>query len=126
MAPKNCPRCGKLFVKIRAPICDPCVKEEEQIFERVREYVRENPDQAIQDVCDACDVTTKRILQYIKEGRLEASMGLQSESTCSRCGRPIKTGRMCEKCVLEVNSQVGDMKAQSDAARSKGPGMYTQ
>ena len=124
MAPRNCPRCGKLFVKIREPICDQCVKEEEQIFENVRDYVRDNPDQTIQVICDACNVKPGRILQYIKEGRLEASKGLQGESLCSRCGKPILSGRMCEKCVLEVNMQVGDMKYQADKARGKG--MHTK
>jgi len=125
VTPKNCPRCGKLFVKIREPICEKCVKEEEQIYEKVREYVKDNPDQTIQTICEACDVTTKRILQYLKDGRLEASKGLQSESVCSKCGKPILSGRMCEKCVLDVNFQVGDMKAQS-STKTKGPGMYTQ
>ena len=123
MEPKNCPRCGRIFVKIRDPICDPCMKEEEQIFEKVREYVRENPDSTIKEICDACEVTAKRILSYLKDGRLEASKGLQGESLCSKCGRPIKSGRMCEKCVLEVNFQVDDMKTQ---AQNRGTGMHTK
>jgi len=113
MEAKNCPRCGKVFVKIREPICDQCVKEEEQIFEKVREFVRENPDLSIKEVSDACDVQVKRILQYIRDGRLEASVGIQSEVACSKCGKPIKSGRMCEQCVLSVNFQVNDMKEAS-------------
>jgi len=101
------------------------MKEEEEIFEKVREYVRENPDSTIKEICDACEVTTKRILTYLKDGRLEASKGLQGESLCSKCGRPIKTGRMCEKCILEVNFQVGDMKAQAQQ-KSSGSGYYTK
>ena len=126
MEPRNCPRCGKIFVKINDPICAPCVKEEEAIFDKVCEYIRENPDKTIKEICDACDVTTKRVLTYLKEGRLEASKGLQGESICSRCGRPIKSGRMCEKCVLEVNAQVSDMKEQSLAKNSAGGRVFTR
>ena len=125
MEAKNCPRCGKIFVKIRDPICDACVKEEEEIFENVRAYVRENPNQTIQEICEACDVTPKRILAYLRDGRLEASKGLQSESTCSKCGKPIKAGRMCEKCVLEVNFQVDDMKAQAQTKNQQSR-MFTR
>jgi len=125
MEPKNCPRCGKIFVKVRDPICAQCMKEEDEIFEKVRQFVRDNPDSTIQEICEACDVTTKRVLAYLKDGRLEASKGLQGESLCSKCGRPIKTGRMCEKCVLEVNFQVGDMKAQAQK-KSSGGGYYTK
>lgn len=115
----NCPRCGKIFVKISSPICDKCVKEEEEIFEKVRTYVRENPNQSIQEICEACEVTTKRVLTYLRDGRLEASQGLQSESSCSKCGKPIRSGRMCESCVVAVNLQVGDMKEQA-SVKNKG------
>ena len=124
MEAKNCPRCGKVFVKIRDPICVSCVKEEEDIFENVREYVKENPNKSIKEISEACDVSTKRILTYLKDGKLEASTGLMGESLCSKCGIPIRTGRMCEKCILEVNFQVGDMKEQ---ARIKNKGiMHTK
>jgi len=115
----NCPRCGKIFVKIRDPICDACMKKEEEIFEKVREYVKENPNQTIAEICEACEVTTKRILSYLRDGRLEASTGLQGESVCSKCGKPIRTGRMCEKCILDVNFQVDAMKEQSEI-KNKG------
>ena len=119
MDARNCPRCGKVFVKIRDPICDACVKEEEKIFDKVRDYVKENPNKTLHEISEACEVTAKRLLTYLRDGRLEASSGLQSECNCSKCGKPIKTGRMCETCVLEVNFQVNDMKEQA-AIKNKG------
>ena len=113
MEPMNCPRCGRIFVKIKDAICNACVKAEEDIYEAVRTYVKENPNQTIKEISDACDVSVKRILTYLQDGKLEASEGLQSESICSKCGRPIRTGRMCETCILQVNFQVGDMKEQA-------------
>ena len=119
METKNCPRCGKVFVKIREPICEPCVKEEEQIFEKVREYVKENPNLPIGEVAEACEVQPKRILQYIRDGRLEAVPGMKGEVVCSKCGKPLLVGRMCEKCILETGFQVNDMK---EAHRIKNKG----
>lgn len=119
MEAKNCPRCGKVFVQIREPICEACVKEEEEIFENVRQFVRDNPSKSIKEISEECGVSTKRILQYVRDGLLEATVGLQSEVSCSKCGKPIRTGRMCETCVLEVNFQVSDMK---EASRIKNKG----
>jgi predicted amidophosphoribosyltransferase len=114
MEVRNCPRCGKVFVKRTEPICDSCVKEEEHIFENVREYIKENPNKSIKEVAEDCDVTVKRILQYLRDGKIETSSGMQGEIKCSQCGKPILTGRMCEKCILETNFKVQDMKAAAD------------
>lgn len=113
MEVRNCPRCGKVFVKIIEPVCNKCVKEEEHIFEKVRGYVKENPHQTVKEVAAECEVTVKRILQYLRDGRLEASLGMHGEITCSKCDKPIFIGRMCEKCILETNFMVNDMKNQA-------------
>jgi NMD protein affecting ribosome stability and mRNA decay len=116
----NCPRCGKVFVKITDPICKDCVKAEEEIFDKVRDYIKENPDKNIKEVAEICEVTVKRILTYIRDGRIDASGGMRGDITCSKCGKPIITGRMCEKCILETNFTVKDMKN----AQKKGSGMH--
>ena len=119
MEAKNCPRCGRVFVMIREPICDQCVKEEENIFEEVRQFVIDHPHKTIKEISEECNVTVKRILTYLRDGRLEASDGLQAESMCSKCGRPIKSGRMCETCVLDVNFKISDMK-EASLIKNKG------
>lgn len=119
MQAMNCPRCGKVFVKISKPICEQCVKEEEQIFDKVRDYIKENPDKTVAQVAEECEVTVKRILGYIRDGRIDASGGMKDDISCSKCGKPIRGGRMCEKCVLETNFTVGEMKNAADV-RNKG------
>jgi predicted amidophosphoribosyltransferase len=115
----NCPRCGKVFVRIREPICEACIKEEEAIFERVRDFVKENPNMTVKEVSEECDVTVKRIMGYIRDGKIDASGGMRDDVTCSKCGKPIIGGRMCEKCVLETNFQISDMK-NAAAIKNKG------
>ncbi|MDR0271719.1 MAG: flagellar protein [Clostridiales bacterium] len=115
----NCPRCGKLFHRTSSSICPPCVKDEEKIFDKVRDFVKENPDKSVKEVAEECEVTVKRIMQYVKDGRIQAGVGMKGEFTCSQCGKPIITGRMCEKCILETNFQVGEMKKQADI-RNRG------
>ncbi|MCL2216212.1 MAG: flagellar protein [Defluviitaleaceae bacterium] len=119
METKNCPRCGRVFVQIREPICDRCVKAEEEIFEKVREYVKENPNLTIKEVSEQCDVSTKKILQYIRDGRLEAGQGMKGEIVCSKCGKHIFIGRMCETCILETGFQINDMR-EASKIKNKG------
>ncbi|MCL1884568.1 MAG: helix-turn-helix domain-containing protein [Defluviitaleaceae bacterium] len=115
----NCPRCRKVFVKRHDSICDTCVKEEEHIFDRVRDYIKENPDKTVSQVAEICEVSVKRIIQYIRDGRIEAGVGMSGDITCSKCGKPILIGRMCEKCILETNFMVNDMKNEA-AIKNRG------
>jgi flagellar operon protein (TIGR03826 family) len=102
----NCPRCGRVFTKITKPICNACVKEDEDTFELVRAYIKENPDQTLQQVSDETHVHVKRILQYIRDGRLEASTGMSDDVGCGQCGKPISKGRFCEVCAGEIKKNV--------------------
>ena len=126
MEPTNCPRCGKVFMKIKDSICAECVKEVDQKFEEVRAYVKEHPHRTIKEVSEACDVSVKSILRYIRDGKLEASAGIQSEITCSKCGIPIPSGRMCKKCASEVGHQIAAMKPETEAQRGDNRRMYTK
>ena len=126
MEPTNCPRCGKVFMRIREPICPSCVKVEEEKFENVRAYVKEHPNRTIKEVSEVCEVSVKSILRYIREGKLEASTGMHGEVTCSKCGVPISSGRMCKKCANEVGQQVAGMKPGTDGQKGDNRRMYTK
>jgi NMD protein affecting ribosome stability and mRNA decay len=124
MEAMNCPRCGKVFVRIIESVCNDCVKKEEAIFDMVRDYIKENPNKTVKEVAEECDVSVKRILKYIRDGRIDSSKGMHGEITCSNCGKPILTGRMCEKCVLETNFKINDMRDEMNI-RNKGR-VFTQ
>jgi len=107
-----------MFAKKYNPLCDTCTKAEEEIFEKVYEYVRENPNQSLPQVAEACEVTTKRLLQYVRDGKIEATNGMNGDVLCSQCQTPIKKGRMCEKCIVETNTAIKLMK--KDTSQSVG------
>ncbi len=117
----NCPRCGKIFTKMSEPICANCLKEEEEQFKLVKKYVDEHPDCIIADVVEATGVSEKKVLKYVREGRFEATAHLSS-TTCEKCGRPIRMGKYCEKCILEINDDVS--KAFTEK-KYEGPRMHT-
>ena len=126
MAATNCPRCGRVFIRRLAPICEICEKEVEQQFEDVRAYVKENPNSPIKEVSDATNVSVKRILQYVREGRIDATPGMVHDVTCSQCGKSITKGRMCELCIIKVGSQVESGKPQAEKEQKNPERMFTR
>ena len=108
MPASNCPRCGRLFNRIITSVCPACEKKDEEVFQKLRAYIEENPNCTITQASDATDVSHRRILMYIREGRLEMSKGMQDEVTCGKCGIPIQRGNYCEKCVVNMALELQD------------------
>jgi len=106
----NCVRCGKLFNRGTIPICESCVKREEEDFLRIKDFIYENPNSSMSKVAEGTGVSLKRILKYLKEGRLELSPDvIGNDFTCERCDAPITTGKYCKKCQAEFSSEVNEL-----------------
>jgi len=118
---QNCPRCKKLFNKAYNVICDACVQEEHDTYDKVRDYLKENPGITIMELAKATDVSQKKILGYIKEGRLEL---LSGELTCEKCGLPIVTGRYCPECLQAMDRDLLD-QIRKEKNKNKGMKMHT-
>lgn len=123
----NCPRCGRVFTKVHAPICKDCEKAEGDKYEEVRLFLKENPHSSAQEVSDKCEVSVKRLLHWVREGKLEISEGMGDINHCTKCGRPIKTGRLCERCAKSTaNAIAGIVAAGTAKGDPKSIGMYTK
>jgi flagellar operon protein (TIGR03826 family) len=101
---RNCPRCGNLFAYTAIPICDKCLQKEEDDFINVRDYLRENPMAGLKKTSEATNVPEDLILHFLKEGRIVAASAFGEILTCERCGKPISSGRFCEKCIMELKT----------------------
>ncbi len=96
---RNCKSCGKLFNYMGGkPICDDCKRALENKFQEVKEYVRNNPDASIGQVAEDMDVSVKQIKEWVKQERLILSEATVDGILCEHCGRPIRSGRYCDKC----------------------------
>ena len=107
----NCPRCGKLFTKFADPLCDDCKKAEEELFKTVRDYVETHRECTVPEVTRETGATVKKIMKYLREGRLEVSSGMKDVLKCEKCGVPITSGRFCNSCVIDINQEVDDLYA---------------
>lgn len=103
---RNCSRCGKIYVYDGFSICINCRQEDEKDFQKVKEYLDENPGANIMVVSEATKVEARKIIEFLREGRLEISEENNILLTCERCGKSIKTGRFCERCALEMEKEL--------------------
>ncbi|NLK07674.1 MAG: hypothetical protein GX316_03115 [Firmicutes bacterium] len=122
MALRNCINCGTLFNAPHSGIrlCAQCEKEEQERFERVKTFIKENPGATALTIIKKTGVERKELYDWVRSGRIDVAgmdgLGL----TCESCGTPIDSGRLCTECGLRM---------QEDARRalgSKSPGQRTQ
>ncbi len=94
----TCTRCRRLFNYISGDkVCPVCKDAAEEEYHRVKNYVYDHPGATIQETSVACEVSEKLIRQWLKEERLEL-VHASGELVCESCGRPLISGRYCEKC----------------------------
>lgn len=126
---RNCPKCGNVFTYIRNPICKDCQEKEDEIFEIVRKYIKENPDKTITEVAEATDVTPKKIMKFIKDGKIDVSSS-SIRASCEACGKPILAGRYCDSCAANITKGLTSGISKSDPNTPKKVAgksiMYTQ
>lgn len=108
MEVKSCKKCGKIFQYIvGVPLCPRCKKDEEELFQVVKAYLRKNVGATMEEVCRETGASVKMLERYLREGRLEVMPGSPITLSCEQCGAKIRTGRMCDKCRAKLSSDLG-------------------
>lgn len=118
MEVRNCRSCGKLFNYTGRGICPSCVRKLEDKFVDVKEYIRNNPNASIAEVSEENEVSINQIKNWIREERLILSKESNIGVECERCGKLIRTGRICEACKKKVTN---DLEGVSKANKKPEP-----
>ncbi|MCL2350217.1 MAG: hypothetical protein FWC67_01930 [Defluviitaleaceae bacterium] len=66
----NCRCCKKAFTMTEGPFCPDCASAEEEIFGQVKDFLYTNTNCNLNEVSECTGVSTKRILSYIRDGRV--------------------------------------------------------
>lgn len=103
---RNCSRCGKVYKYDGFRVCPNCRREDEADFQKVKEYIDEHPGANIKEVSDATEIDSKKIMEFLRAGRLEIMDENNLILSCERCGKPIKTGKFCDKCAFEIQKEL--------------------
>lgn len=106
---KNCKRCRKLFnysfgVEIYCPSCKEAIEE---IFHKVKEYIRDNKGASIEEVSKEFDIKPEQIHKWLQEGRLELTEDSMISLSCKSCGARILSGTLCKRCEQSLKEGFG-------------------
>ncbi|NPV90277.1 MAG: hypothetical protein HPY50_05860 [Firmicutes bacterium] len=66
----NCPECGRMFRYTNSLLCNACQRAEDSEFQKVREFIRENPGSDVLQVSEATGVRLEKIMRFLREGRI--------------------------------------------------------
>lgn len=102
----QCPRCTRLFVKIRSTVCETCYSREEQDFEKIRELLDYEGTMNAEQLAEAAEVKVAVVLRMLKAGSISCQ-DLQMNVTCGRCGRPAisRAKRLCQICLNKLDAE---------------------
>ena len=101
---KNCPQCGKLFASEHGEkLCPVCLEDEESDFQKVKEFLWDNPKATIEEVHKETGVERDLIIKFIRDDRLIAEgIDIDIVIECERYGKAIAHGRFCKSCQEEL------------------------
>ena len=103
---RQCRRCRKIFNYISNPNCPNCVRELDEIFYNVRNYLYEHPKSDVAEICEQTDAEEDEVITWLREGRLILTHPENGLLRCETCDKPIASGRYCEACSNEVKKQL--------------------
>ena len=122
---RNCPKCNRVFAYTGRELCSRCAKRDESDFERVKNYLYDNPGATMTEVSEETKVDEKQILRYLREGRIEIREDDNLLLDCERCGTSIRAGRFCESCVIEMKKEfTAVLRPQKEDIKAKDLGRY--
>jgi len=96
----NCKICGQIFECTGLTnICRKCTEIEEKEFEKVRQYVKDNPKVSMNVVAEETGVSVEKISIYLRRGLLEKAEFGEVQLRCQLCGVEIFAGNYCLLCM---------------------------
>ncbi len=107
----SCRVCGVIMVKIARDICPKCFKEEEELFAKIKTFLRANPGASITQVAEYCGCSEDAVHAFIKSGRLERVGLRRIAHQCELCNATIYEGVMCADCKKKLKDQVKMLKS---------------
>ena len=110
---KNCPECGKLFVLTLFDTCEECQKVEDEQYDLVYRYLRENPNSSFDVVSQDTGVRKSKILKFLREGRITATrITVEDKISCLSCGKKVEKGKLCPKCTDGFKGKISSVKKE--------------
>lgn len=114
-------------MSLKHNICPDCFEEEEEVLASVKQYLKDNPNESLDHVADAVGAPKTLIMKFLRQKRLTVTKGSALTVTCSSCGNPISSGRLCEHCQSQATREakrLGEKNTgKSSSSSSEGKAM---
>jgi hypothetical protein len=120
MALASCPRCKRLFQKVRASVCLHCAPIEELDYDCVRRHLQQHEDDTAEQVAEATGVALNCIMRLASDGRIQFTAPGDAIK-CGRCGAPAisATKRLCKSCLGKLNSEIAAQQTKMNLPKPK-------
>jgi flagellar operon protein (TIGR03826 family) len=118
----DCPRCGDLYVKNAfREICPKCSRAEEDLYQKTFTFLRKRENRAatMERVVEVTGASEEMIQQWVRKGRLQAAQFPNLGYPCDRCGAIIQKGKLCSKCITEIESDLKLHDSEQEFSRAK-------
>lgn len=107
---KNCRKCNRMYGYDGIDLCPKCRNDDSGDLRIVKDYLYDNPKATIKSVSENTEVSHSKILKFLREEKIEIAEGSENMILdCERCGKAIRSGRYCDKCVNELKSEFKNM-----------------
>ncbi len=124
--PINCPVCGGIMVfkGVGEYECEDCHQVEYDDYGKVRLYIEKHRGATAGEVEQETGVSQKTIRKLLRDERIEVTPDSRAFLRCEVCGEPIRSGRYCQKCQVNVNRRIEE-QARAKKKNMTGVGMGT-
>ena len=116
---KTCKSCGRIFQSAGADVCPECLREMEEQFKVIKDYLYQKPGASVEEISKETGIDEKLILHFLREGRLEM-IHPDGSLLCEKCGAPITSGRLCKKCAESLSHALGSVLPKQKAPEETG------
>ncbi|SHF89321.1 TIGR03826 family flagellar region protein [Ornithinibacillus halophilus] len=117
----NCSKCGAVYVKTIRDICHNCYKEEEEAFQKVYQFLRQqkNRESTLLEVVEATGVEEELVIKFIKQKRLLTSQFPKLAYHCEKCDTPIISGKLCSNCSKKLKEELERFEKIEEVSRNR-------
>ncbi len=105
-----CRICGQIMVKISRDVCPKCFKKEEELFIKIKSFLKANPGVSVPQVAQNCGCSEEDVWGFIKSGRLDRIGLSKIAHHCELCNSIIYEGVMCDDCQKKLKNQLSSLK----------------
>lgn len=88
--------------------CTDCYREMELEYKRVTDFLKSahNQQATLEMVSDGTDVSAKRIIEFIREGRIYMEDFPNLGYPCAHCGKLIQRQVLCNDCYQQLTHDI--------------------